>query len=489
MKESHLLAIMASAALVGTACNSGKQPDNKPNIVFILIDDMGWKDVGFMGSEYYETPNIDRLARGGMIFTQAYANAANSAPTRACLLTGQYTPRHGLYTVANSDRGKSEDRRLIPVSNTESIALNHISIAEALKPAGYRSAAIGKWHIGGTPVEHGFDIGFDREKLGYKGGHFNAEGEYLADRLTDEAIKFIRENNPHVFGKPFFLSLAHHAVHTPIQAKKKISEKYEQKEEVECHNNPVYAAMIQSVDESVAKVNQVLEELGLSENTILVFFSDNGGHGTFTCQKPLRGGKGMFYEGGIREPMFVYWPGKAEPGSLCDVPVISTDFYPTFVDIAGISKPESYILDGVSILPLLEGKKTLNRDKLFWHFPAYLEAYAGLKEDSRDPVFRSRPVSVIRKGDWKLLMFHEEWILDGGREMVSENNSVELYNLKTDISEQNNLCNVEPEIRNNLLDDLLQWLNETGASMAVTPNNNYINLCGGSSEGKRTGKE
>jgi len=473
MKGSHFLAIMASASLVGTACTSCKPPDNKPNIVFILIDDLGWKDVGFMGAKYYETPNIDRLAKGGMIFTQAYANAANSAPTRACLLTGQYAPRHGLYTVANSDRGKPEDRRLIPVTNNESVALEHISIAEALKPAGYVTAAIGKWHIGRTPVEHGFDIGFDRNTLGYGNNHFNTEGEYLADKLTDEAVKFIEENNPILTGRPFFLSLSHHAVHTPIQAKKELSEKYALKEGIGCHNNPVYAAMIESVDESVNRIVNTLQELDLVNNTILIFFSDNGGHGTYTCQKPLRGGKGMYYEGGIREPMFVYWPGRIKPGSVCDVPVISTDFYPTFLDLAGVDKPEDYILDGVSIIPLLEGKATLNRTSLFWHFPAYLEAYAGLKEDSRDPLFRSRPVSVIRKGDWKLLLFHEEWILDGGRQNILENNSVELYNLKEDIGERNNLCNADPEIRNDLLDDLLQWLDETGAIIPSDANPQY----------------
>jgi arylsulfatase A-like enzyme len=462
--------IIACAVLTVGAIGCKKQPATKPNIVFILIDDMGWKDLGYMGSEYYETPNIDRLAREGMIFTQAYANAANSAPTRACLLTGQYTPRHGLYTVGNSDRGKSKERRLIPVINSEEISTDKITINEALKSDGYVTAAIGKWHIGHTPQEHGFDVGFDRTELGYPRGHFRDDGEYLTDRLTDEAVKFIMENNPAVTGKSFFLCLSHHAVHTPIQAKKDITGKYKQKPGVDCHNNPAYAAMIQSVDESVAKVNQTLDELGLSENTILVFFSDNGGHGTYTCQKPLRGGKGMFYEGGIREPMFVYWPGTVKPGSMCNVPVISTDFYPTFLEIAGIKKPEDYTLDGLSILPLLKGEESINRDKLFWHFPAYLEAYKGLKEDSRDSLFRTRPVSVIRKGDWKLLMFHEEWILDGGREKISENNSVELYNLKTDLSERDNLSDAEEEMRDELLDELLKWLNETGAPIPSEAN-------------------
>lgn len=467
------LTIMTCAVVAGMGYSCQKQAELKPNIVFILIDDMGWKDVGYMGSEYYETPNIDHLARAGMIFTQAYANAANSAPTRASLLTGQYTPRHGVFTVSNSDRGKTEDRRLIPIENSEVVPLGKIIISEALKSAGYISAAIGKWHIGNSPVMQGFDKGFDRDSLGYMGGHFKPDGEYLTDRLTEEAVKFIEVNSPVITGRPFFLYMAHHAVHTPIQAKEEFIINYQQKPEGGCQNNPVYAAMIQSVDESVTRINKALEELGLSENTVLIFFSDNGGHGTYTCQKPLRGGKGMFYEGGIREPMFVYWPGTVEAGSVCDVPVITTDFYPTFLDIAGINIPEDHILDGISIMPLLKGRTSIDRDRLFWHFPAYLEAYSGLMEDARDSIFRTRPVSAIRKGDWKLLLFHEEWILDGGREKIIENNSVELYNLKTDIAERNNLCNIDTNKRDELLDELLEWFEETGVSISSSPNPGY----------------
>ena len=474
MKHDQNLLLLTCAFMTGVGCSSGKKADLKPNIVFIMIDDLGWKDISYMGSQYYETPGIDSLAKAGMIFTQAYSNAANSAPTRACLLTGQYTPRHGLYTVSNSDRGKSKDRRLVPTENNEIVSTDKIIIAEALKKGGYVTASIGKWHIGKTPVEHGFDIGFDRDSLGYKGNHFNAKGEYLADRLTDEAIRYIRENNPLVTGKPIFLSLTHHAVHTPIQAKNEITAKYDTKESEGCHKNPVYAAMIESVDESVTRVINTLQELGLSENTAFVFFSDNGGHGTYTCQEPLRGGKGMFYEGGIRVPMFIYWPGNVKSGMICDIPVISTDFYPTFIDIAGIEKPDNYELDGKSILPLMKGQKSIDREMLFWHFPAYLEAYAGLKEDSRDTLFRTRPVSVIRKGDWKLLMFHEEWVLDGGRDSIETNNSVELYNLKADLGETNNLCNKEVEIRDELLDDLLRWIDDTGAPIPDEANSDYI---------------
>ncbi len=445
---------------------------DKPNIVFILIDDMGWKDVGFMGSEFYETPNIDKLVSSGMRFTQAYANAANCAPTRSCILSGQYTPRHGVYTVGNPNRGKTQLRRLLALENSESISLDKITIAEALKPAGYVSAAIGKWHVGNSPQQQGFDFGIDRDEMGYK-GHLKEGAAYLADSLTDITINFIRKNNSKKTGKPFFVYMAHYSVHTPIQAKEGYSKKYEKKEGMGCQSQVEYAAMIQSVDESVGRINKSLEELGLSENTILIFFSDNGGHGSFTCQKPLRGGKGMYYEGGIREPMFAYWPGTIEAGTNCDQPVISTDFYPTFLNLAGVKAPQNYALDGVNITPLFKGKSEVKREPLFWYFPAYLQAYSGLTDESRDPAFRSRPVSVIRKGDWKLLLFHEEWSLDGGKEKISTNNSVELYNLKKDISETNNLANVETKKCYELLDELFELQKETGATIVSQPNPKY----------------
>ena len=447
---------------------SRNQEQQKPNIVFILMDDLGWTDVGYMGSDYYETPHIDRLAGEGMIFTQAYANAANCAPTRACFLSGQYSPRHGVYTVAGPDRGKSEDRRVIPVVNAREISLDKITMAEAIQSEGYVSAAIGKWHVGHSPEEQGFTIGIDRDEMGYK-GHFNEAGEYLTDRLTYEAIQFITRNK----NRPFFLYLAHHAVHTPIQAKKPAIEKYQNKEAVGCHQHATYAAMIESMDESVGRIEHTLKELGLSENTLLIFFSDNGGHGTFTCQEPLRGGKGMFYEGGIRVPMFVHWPGKVEAGTICDEPVISTDFYPTFVELAGTKPPGNYPLDGRSLVSLMEGGEELEREAIFWHFPAYLESYKGLREASRDSIFRTRPVSVIRKGDWKLLHFHEEWILDGGETYMATNHSVELYNLAKDPGEERDLANTETLKRDELLNDLLVWQQSIHAPLPVEPNPDY----------------
>jgi arylsulfatase A-like enzyme len=232
--------------------------------------------------------------------------------------------------------------------------------------------------------------------------------------------------------------------------------------------------MIQSVDESVGKIHQTIKNLGLEENTIIIFTSDNGGYGPATCMKPLRGGKGMYYEGGIREPMFVYWPEVVKSGSVCDVPVITTDFYPTFVELAGINLPENYQLDGKSLVSLIKGEKeVLNRESLYWHFPCYLQAYGALKDESRDPEYRTRPVSVIRKGDWKLLMFHEEWVLDGGIENIETNNSVELYNLKNDIGETNNLVNSEKAIAQELLKDLMEWQQQINAPIPEIANSEY----------------
>jgi len=468
-------------SLLGNSCSLGKQ---KPNFVFILIDDMGWADPGFMGSEYYKTPNIDKASGRGMKFTNAYANAANCAPSRACLLTGQYTPRHGIYTVASSERGKSKDRRLIPVKNTTTLAVDHITIAEVMNSAGYTCGSIGKWHMGNPPAngpcEQGFDVnagGF--EKGSPPGGHFvpynnpylpdGPKGEYLTDRLTDEALNFIETNS----SRPFFLYLTHYAVHTPVQAKADIIAKYKSIAGSNGQENPAYAAMVESVDQSVGRIMDKLDELQLAENTVVIFFSDNGGHASYTDMAPLRGSKGMFYEGGIREPMFVCWTGTIKPQTQCDLPVIGTDFFPTFLDIANIEKPDSIILDGVSLLPLFKGADSLPRESLYWHFPAYLEKYKGGMDEARDELFRTRPVSVIRKGNWKLLLFYEEWILNGGREKLNSNNAVELYNLSDDLGETINLANENTAKRDELLDDLLNWIKETDAPVPEEANQEY----------------
>ncbi|MBN2315298.1 MAG: sulfatase [Sedimentisphaerales bacterium] len=439
-----------------------------PNIVFIFIDDMGWRDVGFMGSRYYETPHIDKLAGQGMIFTNAYSNAPNCAPARACLMSGQYGPRHGVYTVSNSDRGPSKHRKLIPIENTTDLRSDIVTIAEALKPAGYISASMGKWHLGTDPelgpTGQGFDInvgGFSagQPPKGYFVPYGNPElpdgppGEYLTDRLTDEALKFIEANK----NKPFFLYLPHYAVHTPLQAKAELVEKYKKKRGSGDQNNPTYAAMIESTDQGVGRIMDKLDELNLTDNTVVFFFSDNGGVRTITSNAPLRGGKGMLYEGGIREPMCVRWPGVVKAGTCCETPIIGVDYFPTLLEIARVRKPKGKLLDGESILPLLKGGNSLNREALFWHFPAYLQ---GRAEGARDPYFRTRPAGAIRAGDWKLIEYFEDGAL-------------ELYNLKDDIGEKKNLANVMPDKTKELHQLMLAWRKATNAQVPTKPNPEY----------------
>jgi arylsulfatase A-like enzyme len=442
----------ASLAMSKCALNAlQSSPERKPNFVFILIDDLGWKDLGFMGSRYYETPNIDKFAGEGVVFTNAYSNAPNCAPTRACLMSGQYTPRHGIYTVGTSERGQSKLRMLIPTPNKTDLDSGIVTIPEALKQAGYTSACIGKWHLGTKapyrPIDRGFDVMYERDHS----GHFSKEREYLTDRLTDESIKFIEANR----NKNFFLYLSHHAVHTPIQAKKQLIEKYKKKKSVDAQNNPIYAAMIESVDQNISRLMAKLNELGLRDNTVIFFFSDNGGYANATSMEPLRGSKGMLYEGGIRVPMIVRWPGVTRPGSVCDVSVIGIDFYPTMLEMAGTPRPPGQVLDGLSIVPLLRGEKTLNRKAIFWHFPAYLEPY----NDKQWP-WRATPAGAIRQGDFKLIEFFE----DG---------KIELYNLKSDLGEKNNLAETMPEKAEELHQTLIEWRKIVDAPVPTEKNPDY----------------
>ncbi len=493
-------ATLTTGAILANGCLYGKTPTTRnkdiqskypakrpPNIIFIMVDDMGWRDAGFMGSTYYETPHIDKLAQQGMVFTQAYACAANCAPSRACLMTGQYTPRHGVYTVANSNRGKSKDRRLIPIKNDTTLDAHFVTIAEALKPAGYVSISIGKWHLGDDPklgpVGQGFTFNIAGDHSGNpgRGGYFSPynhkpnlppgpKGEYLIDRLTNEAVKFINKYKD----KPFFLYFPHYAVHTPLMAKKDIKAKYKDKPASNGQHNPTYAAMIDSTDQSVGRIMATLDKLKLTDNTVVFFFSDNGGVKGITSMQPLRGGKGMFYEGGIREPMIVRWPKHVKPGSKCNVPVIEVDFFPTLLEIAGLKKPAGKLLDGVSIMPLLQSQKTVDGrfDRaLYWHFPAYLQGNA---KGARDKKFRTRPVGVIRKGNWKLLQYFEQWVLDGGWETIDTNNAIELYNLEQDISEAHNLANINKTKRNELLKELIAWQKKVKAPIPTKPNPGYV---------------
>jgi len=439
----------------------------KPNFVFILADDLGWKDVGFMGSKYYETPNLDRLAAQGVVFTNAYTNAPNCAPTRASLLTGQYTPRHGIYTVNNSDRGRAELRKLIPIKNKTILDAGKVTIAEALKPAGYVCASIGKWHLGDDPKfgprAQGFDVNIGGNRAGHPRSYFSPyknkdlpdgpPGEYLTDRLTEEALHFMEENRH----RPFFLYLPHYAVHTPLQAKKALIEKYKKKPPHNGQKNPVYAAMIESLDQGVGRILKKIDELGLTQNTVVIFFSDNGGVRRITSMAPLRGGKGMLYEGGIRVPLIVRWPGVTMPNTTCDTPVIGIDFFPTLLEIAGVKKPSGQVLDGVSLVPLLKGGKHLNREAIFWHFPAYLQ---GKADGARDPYFRTRPAGAVRKGNWKLIEYFED-------------SELELYNLKEDIGEKNNLSKKRPQKAKELHQLLVDWRKVVHAPVPTELNPKY----------------
>ncbi len=474
LSRREFMSVLGAAGLAAAGCtlpggssraNAGRK---LPNIVFIFIDDMGWRDVGFMGSRYYETPNIDKLAGQGMVFTNAYSNGPNCAPARACLLSGWYGPRHGVYTVDTSSRGQSRFRKLIPIENTTVLDPKIVTIAEAIKPAGYISASIGKWHLGNDPQAGPRAQGFDVNVAGYSagsppGGYFspykNRElsdgppGEYLTDRLTDEALRFIEASKD----RPFFLYLPHYAVHTPLQGKAELIEKYKKKAGSSGQNNATYAAMIESTDQGVGRIMAKLDELNLTDNTIVFFFSDNGGVKGITSNEPLRGGKGMLYEGGIREPMIVRWPGVVKSGTTCDTPVIGIDLYPTILEMTGAPRPAGKVLDGVSFVPLLKGGKGLNRQALFWHFPAYLE---GKAEGARDAHFRTRPCAAVRAGDWKLIEYFEDGAL-------------ELYNLKDDLGERKNLAETLPEKTKELHKLMLDWRKNLNAPVPTELNPDY----------------
>lgn len=455
----------AGSSMILSTCSQfiGSQ---SPNIVFFMIDDLGWKDLGCMGSSYYETPHVDRLAAEGMRFTSAYACAPNCAPSRASFLTGMYTPRHGVYTVSSSARGESRYRKLIPVENTTVLDPRYITIAEMLQQKGYVSTSIGKWHLGDDPETGPTGQGFDVNVAGYHhgspaNGYFSPfkiphltepeKRQYLTDRLTDEAVAFIESNR----ANPFFLYMTHYAVHTPLQAKEEMIEKYRQKPGSNGQNNPVYAAMVESMDQSIGRILETLDALQLTENTVVFFFSDNGGHGPATSMTPLRGSKGMLYEGGIRVPLIVRWPGIVQPGADCNVPVIGVDFFPTLLEMAGMKKPENQPVDGVSLLPLLKRETAYENRPLYWHFPAYLQADKRMKEH-----WRTTPAGAVRIGDWKLLEFFED-----GR--------LELYNLKSDIGEQNNLALTMPEKRVELYSALMSWRSNVNAPVPTELNPEY----------------
>ena len=422
-----------------------------PNVILILMDDMGWRDVGFMGNRFVETPNLDRLAQNGLVFTQAYASAPNCAPTRACLMSGQYTPRHGIYTVVDPRQpAGSPWQKMMAAPSKSDLDPRVVTIAESLRSSGYTTGFFGMWNLGRgrrgpvTPGGQGFEQVVFPENLGFaKDAYFDDAGNYLSDRITDEVIKFIDKSN----GKPFFAYFADHAVHSPFEPKPELLRKYERKAALgkDRRDDPAYAATIEAVDQNVGRIVETLARRKLTENTLVIFTSDNGATPQFTA--PLRGSKGQLYEGGIRVPLMVSWSGLKKPGRVCDTPVSSIDWYPTILDLANGKAPKGQILDGVSLTPAFQAATPLSRPRLYWHFPCY--------------VGRATPSSAVREGDFKLIEFFE----DGGH--------LELYDLRTDPKEEHDLSTSMPEKTASLYRTLQEWQSVTGAAIPKGANPNY----------------
>ncbi len=457
--------LLSAALLASSSAQAADSPEKKPNIIFLLADDLGWTGLRCFGSDFYETPNLDQLAQTGMKFTNAYAACTVCSPTRASIMTGMYPARlHLTDFIAGQNRPFAKLR--IP-DWTKGLDHSYVTIAEALRDSGYKTAQIGKWHLNHAgrdaaaygPTSHGFDSEVDKPRgtRGYmlpRGA--NADGEsksqYLTDYLTDKAVTFIDESKD----KPFFLYFAYHLPHTPIEGRADLVAEFSKKVRADAiHNNPTYAAMVASLDQSVGRVLERLDRHGIADNTLVVFTSDNGGltqrygkHDGYTENLPLRRGKGSAYEGGVRVPTIVRWPGVTTAGSVCDEPVMTIDYYPTLLEVTSSpgDKAHNASVDGRSITPLLRDPSlTLSRN-LYWHYPHY---HAG--GDS--------PYSAIRSGDWRLVEFHED-------------NRVELYNLAKDLGEQNDLSATMSDKVTQLRAKLYAWREQVDAQMP-TPNPNY----------------
>ena len=438
------------------SCQNNIVDKEKPNVVLIVADDLGWSDLSYMGSTYYETPNIDKLSKSGMTFYNGYASSANCAPSRASMLTGKYHPFHGIYSVKNSDRGNKKTRKIIPIKTKTKLELEYFILPEMLKSKGYSTGHFGKWHMGPKgyfPEQMGFDINIGGNEHGGPGSYFSPykypnmsngpKDEYLTDRIGDEVVKFIEKNK----GNNFFAYVPFFSVHTPIQSKSEYEKKYRNKESNEYHNREDYAGMIQSLDENIGKILEKIEKLNLSKNTLIIFTSDNGGIKAISNQYPLRAGKGSYYEGGIKVPMIFSWPEKIQAGSTSNERVSNIDFYPTIKKIIGYNK--TIDLDGEDLTPIFNSK-ALKKRELYFHFPIYLEPYNVHLDSGSDPLFRTRPGSVIIKDNWKLHHYYED-------------NNFELYNLENDISESKNLININKEKKAELLKDLNNWRSKNNA--------------------------
>jgi arylsulfatase A-like enzyme len=447
----------------------------KPNVLFILADDFGYHDMSCMGSKFYETPNIDKIAEEGVIFSNGYAACGVCSPSRASIMTGKFTARHGITDWIGAYSGKDwrkmkKHTKMLPANYTHALPSQFVTLPEALKEGGYKTFFAGKWHLGkkgSWPQDHGFDS----NKGGYHAGHpgsgyfspFNnpnltdgQDGENLSMRLAHETVKFFKENNPKETGHPVFAFLSFYAVHAPIQTTQQKWNKYRKKAQAigvqskafkmdnsvparQVQDNPVYAGLVETMDDAVGEVLNALYDLGLDDNTIVIFTSDNGGVSSgeafSTSNLPLKGGKGSQFEGGIREPFFIKVPWLNNQ-QVCTTPVMGTDFYPTILELAGLSLRPKEHNDGLSLVPLLKGKNIQERP-LVWHYPHYSNQ-------------GGKPSSAIRMGKWKLIHYYED-------------EHEELFNLDDDIQEVNNLAKAYPEMTNQLSEKLFGYLNNVGA--------------------------
>ncbi|MGC3970198.1 MAG: sulfatase [Pirellulales bacterium] len=464
-----VVALLLAWASTNSAESRAADSARRPNIIVFLIDDLGFTDLSGSGSKLYETPHLDRLAEQGVKFTHAYSACTVCSPTRAALLTGKYPARlHITDWIAGQQRPFAKLQ--IP-DWTKFLPLEETTLAELLKPAGYATASVGKWHLGGEgyePTRQGFDVNIGGDARGAPKNYFapynipslaeGPQGESLTERLTIEAEKFIEAHRE----QPFFIYFPHYTVHTPLQAKPEVVAKYQAKIErlglavptadaprdlqtQHPQRNATYAAMIESMDDSVGRITAALDRLKLSEDTIVMFTGDNGGLMSSTDNAPARVGKGSAYEGGVRVPLIVRYPKGAAAGATCDDPVVTVDFVPTLLELAGL--PAAPVpIDGVSFIPLLKQTGKLARTDIFWHYPHY---HAG----------GATPYGAIRSGDWRLVEFYED-------------DRVELYNLRDDEGERRDLAQSDPERAKSLREKLHAWRKEVGAQMP-SPNPNY----------------
>ena len=457
LRHAIFLALFLAAAL----------PAQRPNFVFILADDLGWRDLGVYGSSYYETPHLDRLAAQGVRFSDAYAAGNSCSPTRGSIMTGKYPA-----TTHLSDwiPGRTPPGAKLDIPQwTNYLRHAETTIAEVFSEAGYVTASIGKWHLGKKgwwAEDHGFQVSIGGSHAGSHGSMFppywpaakiqrlgwrpfpdERPGEYLTDRITREAEAFLDDHGD----KPFFLYLSHYAVHTRIEGRPDLVEKYRAKKPSGSQTNAEYGAMVEGLDISVGVVLDKLERIGVADNTIVIFFSDNGGlskNDTITSNKPLRGEKSTAWEGGVRVPLIVKWPGKTPRGSVIEEPVISVDFFPTLLEMAGIDSVVR--VDGKSLVPLLKGDSGFRRGPIYWHYPHY---------NAHTPIITCTPYGAVREGPFKLLEFYE----DG---------HIELYDLREDIGETRDLAEAMPDKAQELQRKLHDWRRTAGAQMPA-PNPGY----------------